>query len=52
MDFWDRMENERSLTVEETELKKRIKRKLQKVGASGGNSLETTFKGDLAKGGG
>ena len=38
--------------MEETKLKKRSKRKLQKVGAFGGNSLEIAFKGDLAEGGG
>ena len=33
-------------------VKKRSKRILQKVDASGGNSLEIAFKGNLAEGGG
>ncbi|RVW47792.1 hypothetical protein CK203_091735 [Vitis vinifera] len=40
VEFWDREENDRILTMEETELKKEAKRKM---GDYGGNSLETAF---------
>ncbi|RVW74015.1 hypothetical protein CK203_055872 [Vitis vinifera] len=49
VEFWDLVESDRILSVEETELKRRP-RKTIKMGAFGRNSLETIIKGDLAKG--
>ncbi|RVW88874.1 hypothetical protein CK203_045021 [Vitis vinifera] len=48
VEFWDLVESDRILSVEETELKKRP-RKTIKNGSFGRNSLETIIKGDLAK---
>ncbi|RVW29557.1 hypothetical protein CK203_077422 [Vitis vinifera] len=44
VEFWDREENDRILTMEESELKKEAKENYKKMGDYGGNSLETTFR--------
>ena len=44
VEFWDRVESERSLLVSETEMKKKL-RKLSKSGSVGRNPLETSVEG-------
>ena len=52
VEFWDREENDRILTMEESELKKEAKENYKKMGDYGGNSLETALEGNMAEGGG